>query len=189
MLPASLRAGEPTEEIRTAIDKGLAILNDESLRANGKNEHIEKLREVVRPLFNFEEMARRSLGRHWRNMSPQERSEFVSVFTNLLEATYADKIDLYKGGEISFVKEVVDEDYARVDSKVKDTKGTDYSVSYKLLRDNGDWRIYDVVVENVSLINNYRAQFGRIIRKSSTKDLVEKIRQKSEEGSESPSET
>ena len=177
--PMPIRAGEPTDEIRTAIDKGLAILNDESLRADGKNEHMERLREIVRPLFNFKEMARRSLGRHWRDMSPKDRSEFIAVFTDLLEITYADKIDLYKGGEVSFVREVVDEDYARVDSKIKDNKGTDYSVSYKLLREDGDWRIYDVVVENVSLINNYRAQFGRIIRKSSTKDLVERIRQKS----------
>lgn len=179
MPPTPVRAGEPTEEIRTAIDQGLAVLNDESLRTDGKDEQIEKLREIVRPLFNFEEMARRSLGRHWRDMSPKERREFVAVFTNLLEATYADKIDLYKGGVVSFVREVVDEDYARVDSKVKDNKGTDYSVSYKLLREDGDWRIYDVVVENVSLINNYRAQFGRIIKNSSTKALVEKIRQKS----------
>ncbi len=177
--PMPVRAGEPTDEIRSAIDKGLAILNDESLRTDGKNEHMERLREIVRPLFNFEEMARRSLGRHWRSMSPEDRSEFIAVFTDLLEVTYAAKIDLYKGGEVSFVREVVDEDYARVDSKIKDNKGTDYSVSYKLLRRDGDWRIYDVVVENVSLINNYRAQFGRIIRKSSTKDLVERIRQKS----------
>ncbi len=177
--PSSIRAGEPTNEIRTALNKGLAVLNDESLRVDGKNEHMKRLREIVRPLFNFKEMARRSLGRHWRDMTPKARTEFVAVFTDLLESTYANRIDLYKDGEISFVREVVDEDYARVDSKVTDTKGTDYSVSYKLLREDGDWRIYDVVVENVSLINNYRAQFGRIIRKSSTKALVEKIRQKS----------
>ena len=176
--PSPIRAGEPTEEIRAAIDKGLAILNDESLGANGKDEHMERLREIVRPLFNFKEMARRSLGRHWRDMTPEDRTEFVTVFADLLETTYAEKIDLYRGGDVNFVREVVDEDYARVDSKVKDTKGTDYSVSYKLLREDGDWKIYDVVVENVSLINNYRAQFGRIIRKSSYKELVERIRQK-----------
>ncbi|MFB3062482.1 MAG: phospholipid-binding protein MlaC [Candidatus Binatia bacterium] len=177
--PSPIRAGEPTEEIRSAIYKGLAVLNDESLRANGKNEHMKRLREIVRPLFNFKEMARRSLGRHWRDMTPEDRTEFVTVFANLLETTYAEKIDLYRGGDVNFVREVVDEDYARVDSKVKDTKGTDYSVSYKLLREDGDWKIYDVVVENVSLINNYRAQFGRIIRKSSFKELVERIKQKS----------
>ncbi len=177
--PSPIRAGEPTEEIRAAIEKGLAILNDESLGTNGKNAHMERIRDIVRPLFNFKEMARRSLGRHWRDMPPEDRTEFVTVFADLLEMTYAEKIDLYKGGEVSFVREVVDEDYARVDSKVKDKSGTDYSVTYKLLREDGDWRIYDVVVENVSLINNYRAQFGRIIRKSSFKELVERIKQKS----------
>ena len=138
LLPlSSIRAGEPTDEIRTALNKGLAVLNDETLRADGKNEHMKRLREIVRPLFNFKEMARRSLGRHWRDMTPEARTEFVAVFTDLLETTYANRIDLYKDGEISFVREVVDEDYARVDSKVTDTKGTDYSVSYKLLRVDG----------------------------------------------------
>jgi len=151
--PSPIRAGEPTDEIRSAIYKGLAVLNDKSLRANGKNEHMERLREIVRPLFNFKEMARRSLGRHWRDMTPEDRTEFVTVFADLLETTYAEKIDLYRGGDVNFVRE--------------------------LLREDGDWKIYDVVVENVSLINNYRAQFGRIIRKSSYKELVERIRQKS----------
>ena len=177
--PTAIQAGEPTEQIRATIDKGLAVFNDITLNANGKDENIDRLREIVRPLFNFKEMARRSLGRHWRDMTPEDRTEFVTVFADLLETTYAEKIDLYRGGDVNFVREVVDEEYARVDSKVKDTKGTDYSVSYKLLREDGDWKIYDVVVENVSLINNYRAQFGRIIRKSSYKDLVERIKQKS----------
>ena len=96
-----------------------------------------------------------------------------------LETTYAGKIDFYKGGEVVFLREVVDEDYARVDSKITDSKGTGYSVSYKLLRTEGDWRIYDLVVENVSLVNNYRSQFNRIIRKTSYEELVKKLKQKS----------
>lgn len=180
-------AGELTDEIREAIDKGLAVLNN-GHDASGNNgadadeqirrEQLEQLKEIVAPLFNFAEMARRSLGRHWQQRTPEEREEFVKVFTDFLETTYADKIDLYKGGDVVFLREVVDEDYARVDSKVTDSKGTPYNVSYKLLNRDGGWRIYDVIVENVSLVNNYRSQFSRIIRKSSYQELVKKMRQK-----------
>jgi len=178
-------AGELTDEIRAAIDKGLAVLKNGAAH-NGsapdeavRKEQIEQLREIVRPLFNFDEMARRSLGRHWAQRTPEEREEFVSVFTDYLEMTYAGKIDLYKGGDVVFLREVVDEDYARVDSKVTDSKGTGYEVSYKLLNRDGDWRIYDVIVENVSLVNNYRSQFSRIIRNFSFEELVKKMKQKS----------
>ena len=177
--PSMARTGELTDEIRAAVEKGLQILKETASDENGKKERIERLKEIVHPLFNFNEMARRSLGRYWRNRTPEEREEFVSVFTDYLEMTYADKIDLYKGGDVTFLREVVDEDYARVDSKVTDSKGTPYAVSYKLLNRDGDWRIYDLIVENVSLVNNYRSQFGRVIKKSSYQNLVKKMKEKS----------
>ena len=176
---SSIGAGELTNHLRTAIVKGLEVVNGSNPGENGKKEKIAKIREIVHPLFNFNEMARRSLGRHWRERTPEEQKEFVEVFMEFLETTYAGKIDFYKGGEVVFLREVVDEDYARVDSKITDSKGTGYSVSYKLLRTEGDWRIYDLVVENVSLVNNYRSQFNRIIRKTSYEELVKKMKQKS----------
>ncbi len=176
--PTAIRAGVPTEEIRAALDKGLAVLNDESLRANGKDEYIDRLREIARHLFNFKQMARRSLGRHWGDLTPEDRTEYVSVFTDFLEMTYVDQIGLYKGGEVNFIHEVVDEDYARVDAIVKTTKWADFPVSYKLSREEGNWRIYDVNVSNVSLVNSYRAQFSRVLTRQSFKELVERIRQK-----------
>jgi phospholipid transport system substrate-binding protein len=179
--PTAIQAGEPTEQIRATIDKGLAVFNDITLNANGKDENIDRLREIVRPLFNYKAMARRSLGRHWRVITPEDRTEFVSVFTDFMEKTYVDKMGFYKGGEMNFIKEVVDNDYARVDVIVKTTKWADFAVSYKLAREEGNWQIYDILVENVSLINSYRVQFGRVITRQSYKELVEKIRQKTGE--------
>ncbi len=179
--PTAIQAGEPTEQIRATIDKGFAVFNDITLNANGKDENIDRLREIIRPLFNYKGMARRSLGMHWRDITPEDRKEFVSVFTDFLEKTYVEKMGFYTDGEMNFINEVVDNDYARVDVIVKTTKWADFSVSYKLAREDGNWQIYDILVENVSLINSYRVQFARVITRQSYKELVEKIRQKTGE--------
>ncbi len=161
------------------VEQGIEILNDVKLRPkNGKQVYLDRLREVVYPLFNFPEMAKRSLGFNWRRLSPEERQEFVTLFTDLLERSYASKIDLYEGEIVVFTDEIVDDIYARVDSKIVSTKGEEFSVNYKLLRTNGDWRIYDVVVEHISLVNNYRSQFNRVISNSSYADFIKKIDQK-----------
>ena len=174
--PIPSRAGEPTERIRFVVEQGIEILNETKLQSkNGKQVYLDRLREVVFPLFNFPEMARRSLGYHWRRLSPVERQEFVTLFTNLLERSYAGKIDLYDGEIVIFIGEAVEDNYARVDTKIISKRGEEYSIDYKLLRTNGDWRIYDVVVEHISLVNNYRSQFNRVIANSSYENLIKKI--------------
>ncbi len=174
--PIPSRAGEPTERIRFVVEQGIEILNETKLQSkNGKQVYLDRLREVVFPLFNFPEMAKRSLGYHWRRLSPVERQEFVTLFTNLLERSYAGKIDLYDGEVVIFTGEAMEDNYARVDTKIVSKKGEEYSIDYKLLRTNGDWRIYDVVVEHISLVNNYRSQFNRVIANSSYENLIKKI--------------
>lgn len=177
--PFPVWAGDLTDEIRDAIDKGFQVINGSEVRSRDeKKERIDQLREIVYPLFDFETMARRSLGLHWRQLSLEDRQEFVTLFTDLLEVSYADKIDLYKGGKVVFTREMMDKDYAQVDSKVINRNGNELAVNYKLLRRDGSWKIYDVVVENISLINNYRSQFNRIITRSSYAELVKRMRQK-----------
>jgi phospholipid transport system substrate-binding protein len=110
-----------------------------------------------------------------------ERQEFVTLFTNLLERSYAGKIDLYDGEIVIFTGEAVEDNFARVDTKIISKRGEEYSIDYKLLRTNGDWRIYDVVVEHISLVNNYRSQFNRVISNSSYENLIKKINQKLKE--------
>ena len=174
--PNPSRAGDPTERIRFVVEQGIEILNETKLQSkNGKQVYLDRLREVIFPLFDFPEMARRSLGFHWRRLSPEERQEFVTLFTNLLERSYAGKIDLYDGEVVIFTGEAVEDNYARVDTKIISKRGEEYSIDYKLLRTNGDWRIYDVVVEHISLVNNYRSQFNRVIANSSYENLIKKI--------------
>ena len=180
--PNASQAGDPTERIRFVVEQGIEILNDSKLGSkNGKMTYLDRLREVVYPLFNFPEMARRSLGFHWRRLTPEERQEFITLFTDLLERSYASKIDLYDGETVVFTGEVVDDRYAQVDSKIVSKKGEEFAVDYRLLRTDGDWRIYDVVVENISLVNNYRSQFNRVIANSSYEELIRRINQKLQE--------
>lgn len=172
-------AGEPTEQIRSAINQGVKILDGTNLNDEKQRKAaIDRLRQVVYPLFDFRAMAMRSLGPHWRRLEPQQQKEFVSLFTELLERTYAERIDLYEGQEVVFTGETVDNGYAVVRSRVIGKNGETYSADYRLHRVDGQWRIYDVVAENISLVNNYRSQFHRVIANSSYEELVKRMKEK-----------
>jgi phospholipid transport system substrate-binding protein len=173
-------AGVPTEEIRTAIDQGIEILKSAKLdNSKQRSQVINQLREIVYTRFDFEEMAKRSLGSHWRRLNPQQQKEFVSAFTELLETTYADKIDLYEGQQVEYIGETIDKNYAEVNTRVIGKNRQTYTVDYKLHEIGAKWRIYDVIAENISLVNNYRSQFNRVIVNSSIEELIKRIRQKS----------
>jgi len=171
-------AGAPTEEIRAAVNQGIEILKGANLNdARQKADIISRLRAVVYPIFDFREMAKRALGTHWRRISPQQQDEFIASFTELLEKTYADKIDLYDGQKVTYVGETKDKDFAVVNTKLIG-KNQSFSVDYKLQQVDGKWKIYDVVAENISLVNNYRSQFNRVLTKSSFDDLIQRIKSK-----------
>ena len=174
---ASTAAAEegPQREIEKALRLGVSILGDSGL---GQDAKLERLRALVLPLFDFPEMARRSLGAHWRRRTPEQRQEFTRLFTRLLERTYASRISAYNGQRTHFLGEEIDGRYARVKTRIVDREGRRYDVHYRLHRvSNPDgWRIYDIVIENISLINNYRAQFNRVINRTSYESLVAKLR-------------
>jgi phospholipid transport system substrate-binding protein len=174
----SAHAGEPTEAIRGAVNQGVDILKNAKLdNRQERNQVIDRLRQIVYPLFDFNEMAMRSMGGNWRRLNPQQRQEFVSTFTALLEKTYADQIDLYNGQQVVYSGENIDGTYAQVDSRIIDKNGQTYSVVYRLHRVDGKWRIYDVVAENISIVNNYRSQFNRVIARSSFEELLKTMKQ------------
>ena len=173
------QAGEPLDLVRTAVDKAVQILKDPKLQpADKKKERIDRLREAVNPIFDYEEMAKRALGTHWRRRTPAEQEEFVILFRDFLEGIYSDKIDLYGGEKVRFGRQTVDEDFAQVESTIINPKGEEIAVNYKLRRVNGKWKVYDAVVENISIINNYRSQFDRVISGSSYQELVKRLREK-----------
>lgn len=165
----------PRSEIERALKLGVTILGDPKLSEAAK---FERLRGAVLPLFDFPEMARRSLGAHWRRRTPEQREEFTTLFTRLLERTYASRISAYQGQRVHFLAERVDGRYAQVDTRIVDREGRKFDVDYRLHRsgDPGGWRIYDVVIADISLVNNYRAQFNRVINRNSFEALMERLR-------------
>ena len=173
------QAGEPLEVVRAAVDKAIQILKDPTLQSQDKKkERIDRLREALNPIFDYEEMAKRALGSHWRRRTPAEQEEFVKLFRDFLEKIYSDKVDLYGGEKVRFGREMIDKDFAQVESAVIKPNGEEIAVSYKLRQMNGQWKVYDVVVENISIVNNYRSQFDRVISSSSYEELVKRLQEK-----------
>lgn len=176
---SALLAGEPLEVIKVSADRAIQILKDPQLQAKEKKkERIERLKEIANPMFDFEEMARRSLGPHWRRRSPLEQKEFVKLFRDFIERIYSNNVDLYAGERIVMGKEIIDNDYAQVDSSFINPKGEEFSVVFRLRRTERKWKVYDAVVENISIVNNYRSQFDRVISKSSFEELIRLLKEK-----------
>jgi phospholipid transport system substrate-binding protein len=172
-------AGAPGEQMRGAIEKVLAVLKDPKLKSEAKKrERLDQLRQVIYPKFDFGEMAKRSLGSEWQRRSPEEQREFVKLFTELIENAYLDNIESYDGEKVAITDEKQDKDFAEVNSKISTPKGEDIAVNYKLHQVGADWKVYDVVIENVSLVNNYRTQFNRVIARSSFDDLLRRMKEK-----------
>lgn len=174
-------ADPPIESVRTSINEVITILADKALKKPGlADERRRKIEQAVGKRFNYEEMARRSLGAHWRTLNERERMEFVSLFQQLLSASYAGKIEGYSGEQVQYLHERLEGSFAEVQTKVVSGK-TEIPLSYRMLNKGGDWRVYDVVIDGVSLVNNYRSQFAQILRHSSHAELVRKVRQKIEQ--------
>lgn len=177
LFPALSVAGAPTERIRGTIDRVIGTLKDPALAAKGKREERrEILRKEIAPVFDFAEMAKRSLGPNWRGRTPAERERFVALFRELLENAYLGKIESYRGEEIRYGKEILDGPYAEVKTLVVTGKGQEIPVEYRLLAGSGGYRIYDVVIEGISLVGNYRSQFNSILRKSSFGEMMDRLR-------------
>jgi len=180
LVPPSLAAaGAPTDRIRETVDQVLAIFKDPGWKKESKsNERRATLKDIIARRFDFTEMAKRSLGSEWRRRTPQEQKEFVQLLTDLLERAYLDKIDSAGGEKVQYGRERVDGDHAEVNTKIVDSKGREFSVDYRLHRVNGDWKVYDVIIDDISLVNNYRAQFNRVLANSSYEKLVERLKEK-----------
>jgi len=179
LFPAGLHAGLPTDQTRATIDQVLEILNNPELKSkSAKEERRSRLRQVIYPRFDFAEMARRSLGLTWRRINPEEQQEFLKLFTQLLEESYVSNIESYSGEKILYGREIEDQKFAEVDTKIITNRGEEFAINYKLHELNGDWKVYDLVIENVSVVNNYRSQFSRLLAKSSFAELLDQIREK-----------
>jgi phospholipid transport system substrate-binding protein len=175
-------AGAPTDQLRGAIDRVIKTLEDPALKGPEKiRDRRAAVRKLANDIFDFSETAKRSLARHWPTRTDREREEFVVLFGDLLERSYISKIELYGGERIMYVGESVDSDQATVRSKIITKQGNEVPVDYRLLKRGDRWLVYDISVEGVSLVNNYRTQFNKIIQTSSYAELVKKMKTKQEE--------
>lgn len=168
----------PLDLVRTSVAQVLEIVQAPRVVASDGGQRRVDIRRVARGLFDFDEMARLTLARHWKDRSPQEREEFGRLFTDLLERSYLTTIENYAGQEITFLGESVTGPYAQVRSRITTERRVEISIDYRLLESGGRWAVYDVVLDRVSLVSNYRSQFNGIIRTSSFAELLTKLRSK-----------
>jgi phospholipid transport system substrate-binding protein len=177
-----LAAGPPTEQLRARIEEVVKVLEDGQPKSEARaRERRAVVRRIAEEIFDFSETAKRSLGRHWQARTPAEREEFVRLFADLLERAYLSKIELYNGENIVYLGDSVEGDVATVRTKILTKQGVEVPVDYRMLRKDDRWLVYDVIIEGVSLVANYRTQFNKIIQTSSYQDLVKKMKAKQEE--------
>ncbi len=169
----------PTDQLRESIDRALKALEDPDLRKEIRTrERRAALRGIANETFDFEEMTKRALARHWHGRTPAEQQEFVQLFADLLERSYVSKLELYAGEKISYVGESMEGEQATVRTKIVTKQGTDIPVDYRMHRRGDRWLVYDVVIEGISLVANYRSQFNTIIQASSYEKLVARMKTK-----------
>ena len=173
----AVQASSITDGLKATIDQVISVVTDPQYQ-NDRQTRRAKMKGIIFPKFNFLEMGKRSLGsKRWKERSPEERKIFIDVFGKLLENSYANKLESYHDEKINYIDEIVKGKYAMVKTEVIRKNGT-VNVDYKLIRGGGEWRVYDIVVEGVSMIKNYRSQFARIIHQDSFDTLMEKLNAK-----------
>ncbi len=177
-------SGAATEAIRGTIDQVLVVLQQEELKSEDKKEErLTRLMEVIGERFDYEEMGKRTLSREWKKLNPQQQEEFVGLFQRFLTKSYASNVSSYSGEKIEYIKERNKGDFAEVQTKVISPK-SQVPLDYRLLKKNEEWRVYDVVIDGVSLMKNYRGQFARILKNSSFEGLLTKLREKADQAAQ-----
>lgn len=177
------QAGPVTDQLRDDLAQVFRVIEETSVQRAGANGiDVAKRRDAIRsaaePVFDWREMASRSLARHWQSRSEEERAEFVQVFTDLVNRAYITQLERYSGESIRYISERIDGDLGAVSTRFVTRQGREIPVDYRAISRDGRWRVYDVSVQGVSLVNNYRSQFDRVIRDSSYSELVQRIKDK-----------
>ena len=175
-------AGIPTDQLKGATDRVLKVLQDPDLKQPARSEaRRQQIRAVADEIFDWEETGKRALARHWQARSPKEQEEFSKLFAELIERSYIGKIEQYSGERVVYAGETVEGDQATVRTKLVTKSNTEIPIDYRMQKEGDRWRAYDVVIEGVSLVANYRTQFNRIIQQSGYPELVQKLKAKQEE--------
>ena len=183
MIPLQGYAATPKETIETGVNKLLATLSDPAFKAKAKDEQVAQIGEVIDTIFDFKELSRRALGREWKKMTAEQQKEFVPLFRKLLQGVYADRLLAYSDQKIIFDKEtMLKKGRAEVQSYLQTADGKKIPLFYRLSDKSGSWKVYDVIIEGVSMVKNYRTQFRQILAKDSHEKLLEILRNKVSKG-------
>jgi len=175
-------AGVPTDQLKGAIERVVKTLENPAYKGDNRvPERRAAVRKIANEIFDFPEIARRSLGRHWQGRTDAEHEEFVSLFADLLERSYISKIDQYGGEKILYTAERVESDISVVSTRLVTKNGTEVPIDYRLVKRGERWLVYDVSIEGVSLVSNYRTQFNKIIQTSSYAELIRRMKSKQAE--------
>lgn len=170
--------GAPTEAMRTTVSQALGVLQDQELKKPERtDERVTRLKKIADLRFDYGEMAKWSLGGQWNKLAERERQEFVDLFTEFLTATYVEKMHSYSGEEVTFLNERLEGNHAEVKS-IMVGKKTEIPMDYRLMKKGDDWKAYDVLIDGISLVQNFRGQFAAILRSSSYEHLVQILREK-----------
>ena len=181
-------AATAQEQLKGAIDRVVSTLDSPAMKGEGKaDERRAAVRQIANEIFDFGEIARRSLGRYWQPLSDAQRTEFVGLFGDLLERSYISKIELYGGEKIIYSGERMDGDLAIVSTKIITKNGNEVPIDYRLFRRGDRWMVYDVNIEGISLVSNYRTQFNKIIQSNGYNTLVDRMKAKQTESLEDAS--
>lgn len=172
-------AAPAMDDVKRTVDSVLKIIADKGLKDEGKRR--KALKKAIGERFDYTEMAKRSMATHWKGRTPAEQQEFVGLFETLLENSYANKIESYNKEKILYLKENQEGEYSEVKTKVVTAKRDEFTLDYRLMNKGGKWLIYDVVIEGVSLVSNYRTQFNKVITSQGYGELLKKMRNKSDE--------
>src|ERR1051326_5880409 len=166
----------PVQELKTRVDQAVQALADPATKGPAKvQERRARGRKIADEIFDFAERAKRSMGPHWQQLPQGDRERFVSLFSDLLDRAYFEKIDAYNGEKVTYLPAKIDGDQATVQTRIVTPKGTEIPVDYRMLQEQGRWMVYDVIIEGVSLVASYRAQFDRIIRTGSMNELMKRM--------------
>jgi phospholipid transport system substrate-binding protein len=169
-----------TDEVKKTVDEVVKIVSDKDLKKNDQKRR-QLLKKSISVIFDYNEMAKRSMGKHWNQRSAAEKKQFADLFASLLENSYASKIESYNNEKIVYLKETMDGDHAELKSKVVTSKRDEFTLDYRMINQNNKWMVYDVVIEGVSLVSNYRTQFNKIITTNGYPELVKKLQTKTDE--------
>jgi len=178
-------AGAPTEQLRGHVDEVVRILDDPAQK-DKPAERRARVRKIAEDIFDYPDTARRALGAHWNGRTPQEREEFSRLFADLLDRSYMSKIELYQGEKVRYTGESIDGEEAVVKTQITTKGGQAVPIDYRMHLKDGRWLVYDVIIEGVSLVSNYRTQFNKIVQTESYDSLVQKLKTRAATPAASP---